>query len=228
MRLRPLFIALLLLTLSGVPAWAQTLQDSEPSDVQEPPPPTDEYNNVPPGLLMAAGDLAIPSPADTALLGVDEADVMTMDDITAAYKKGDYDTVAKHLTPIANGSYPLAMEMLGIMYRNGQGVPKNPQEAVAWLTKAAEAGRPIAQHHLANMAYNGEGESADPTRAAMWLHIAISYYAAGPEQTQARQDLANIEDQLSRRDRERAYDMAREWLEKRDKGDALEPPSTKR
>lgn len=183
-------------------------------------PPTDEYNNVPPGLLMSS-ETAAPLPEETT--APEETSVMTMDDIAAAYKKGDYPLVLKHVVPIAKGGYPLAQEMLGIMYRNGQGVLKDPEEAVVWLTKAADVGRPVAEHHLATMSYSGEGMPPDPVRALMWLHIAIAHYTDGPEKTQAEQDRDNVSSQLSRRDKDRAYSLAHDWLEKKNEAGLLPP-----
>lgn len=185
---------------------------AEPTSAQ--PPSTEEYNNVPPGIMMSDGAPATdqaPAPAS------DEKDVMTMSDIIAAYKRGEYDLVLKHVLPIARGKYPMAQELLGIMYRNGQGVPKDPEQALYWLTEAAEGGRPVAQHHLAVMAFAGEGGPADPVKALMWLHIAISQYTDGLEKERAEQDLSNVSGRLSRRDRDRAYSLARDWLDRQEK-----------
>ena len=82
--------------------------------------------------------------------------------------------------------------MLGIMYRNGQGVPKDAGEALDWLGKAADAGRPLAEHYMAIMAFCGEGQPVDPVKALMWLHIAVAHYSDGPERTRALQDRDNI------------------------------------
>lgn len=175
-------------------------------------PPVDEYTDIPPGLMMSSE--AMPAPKEA----MDESDIMTMDDILKAYTDGRFDVVYKHIVPIANGNYPLAQEMLGVMYRNGQGVTKDPTTALTWLTKAAEAGRPLAQHHLANMAFAGEGAQADAVKSLMWLYIAIVHYPEGAEKKQAEQDRDNVSAQLSRRDRQRAMTLAKEWLEKHDEG----------
>ena len=188
---------------------------AEDSTGPAPPPPIDEYNNVPPGLLMTG---AMPEIDTTAAAAATEDEVMTMDDLVAAYNKGQYDLVAKHVIPIADGNYPQAQELLGIMYHNGQGVPKDLNSAVEWLTKAAEAGRPLAEHHLAIMAFAGDGMQQDTVKALMWLDIAILHYQDGPEKTRAIEDRNNITVQISRRDKQRARDMAHDWLEKRGEG----------
>jgi TPR repeat protein len=108
------------------------------------------------------------------------------------------------------------------MYRSGQGVPKSSEQALLWLNKAAEASRPLAQHHLASIYYGGEGVLADPVKALMWLHIAILHYPDGPEKKRAIEDRDNVYAQLTRRDKERALDLAHEWLEKKDEGQLLD------
>jgi hypothetical protein len=217
MRIFPVFFILLILFF---PACVFAQDDDDTTVVHAPPsPPIDEYNNVPPGILMSA-ETAVPSDtADTS--SDDEEDVMTMDDITAAYNKGQYDLVAKHIIPVANGNYAQAQELLGIMYHKGQGVTEDQQSAIEWLTKAAESGRPLAQHYLATMTYAGVGTPVDPVRALMWLYIAIVHYPDGPEKTRAIQDRDNVSVQLSRRDKLRAYDLAHDWLEKKGEGALL-------
>ncbi len=220
MRIFPVLFALIICLQAG----SACAQDNSDAPAPPAPPPTDEYNSVPPGILMS-GAIAIPdSPADSAQS--DDDDVMTMDDLISAYNKGQYDLVAKHVVPVANGNYPQAQELLGIMYHKGQGVTEDSQTAIEWLNKAAEAGRPLAQHYLATMTYSGEGTPKDPVKALMWLDIAIVHYQDGAQKTRAIADRDNISQQLSRRDRARAFELARDWLKKRDEGALLEqtPP----
>jgi ribosomal protein L11 methyltransferase len=183
-----------------------------------PPPPTDEYNDVKPGMLLPPVVAAAPVEDEQSQSGA--SDVMTMDDIVAAYNRGEYDVVVKHLAPIAGNNYPQAEELLGIMYSKGQGVPENDETAVAWLTKAADAGRPLAQHYMSTLTYTGKGTMKDPVSALMWIYIAIVHYPDGPEKDRALKDRAALSSRLSRRDRLRAFELAQEWLKKRDE-DAL-------
>jgi TPR repeat protein len=189
----------------------------ESGDAVIAPPSTDEYNNIPPGMLMSSDDSTAPQETQQS-----EEEVMTMTDLVAAYNKGQFDLVAKHLLPIADSNYPQAEEMLGIMYHNGTGVPRDPAKALDWLTKAAEAGRPLAQHHLAIINYTGDGVQKDSVTALMWLYIAIAHYQDGGEKTRAMQDRDNVSQQLSRRDKKRALDLAREWMNKRNDAALLE------
>ena len=50
---------------------------------------------------------------------------------------------------------------LGVMYRVGEGVPKNPAGAIEWFKKAAAQGNSDAQFNLGMMHYSAEGTSTD-------------------------------------------------------------------
>jgi len=196
---------------------------AQDDDTQYEPIP-DEYNNVPTGLLLPEGStVQQKDPTDEAR---DDADneAMTTDDINAAYHQGKYEIAAKHIVPLAKSGYHQAEELLGIMYHNGQGVPKDFEQAVFWLSKAAEANRPLAQHHLATMSFLGEGIPPDGVKALMWMHIAIQHYPDGLERRRALEDRNNIYAQLSRRDKDRALALAREWLEKKGEEMVEVPP----
>lgn len=205
---RGFLFSLIAACLLAFPAAAQDDTLSEPIP--------EEYTNVPSGLLLPEGstvqqkDGAVDSGEDT-----NEDQAMTTDDINAAYHQGKYDVAAKHIVPLAKSGYHQAEELLGIMYHNGQGVPKDLEQAVFWLSKAAEANRPLAQHHLAIMSFLGEGIPPDAVKALMWLHIAIQHYPDGIEKRRALEDRNNVYSQLSRRDKDRALALAREWLEKK-------------
>ena len=51
------------------------------------------------------------------------------------------------------------------MYRDGQGVPKDEQQAVSWYLKATEQGLAIAQNNLGFMYANGQGAPKDEQQA---------------------------------------------------------------
>lgn len=220
------FLPVLLMLLAfgaGFPARSACAQDdNSPSENQvllntnnvAPPPPVDEYNSVPPGMLMTEND-DTPHEATPAAVQSD-SDVMTMGEILNAYEKGRYDTVARHLMPIASHNYPQAQELLGIMYSKGQGVTQDYTTAVSWLTKAAEADQPLAEHYLATLTYAGKGTPQDSVTALMWLYLAVVHYPDGPDKARAIQDRANLAARLSRRDRMRAFEMAHDWLKRKD------------
>ena len=52
--------------------------------------------------------------------------------------KKDFARAAKSFRKAAEQGFPQAQGMLGLMYFNGQGVPKDRAEVVRWYRKAAE------------------------------------------------------------------------------------------
>jgi len=65
-----------------------------------------------------------------------------------AYKNKDYATVLREWKPLAEQGNARAQHNLGLMYYNGQGVPKDHETAVKWFTLAAEQGDADAQYNL--------------------------------------------------------------------------------
>ena len=74
-----------------------------------------------------------------------------------AYNSGDFKTALAEWTPLAEQGNAQAQYNLGLMYRNGRGVPENDKTAVKWYTLAAEQGDADAQYNLALKYDNGEG-----------------------------------------------------------------------
>ncbi len=54
----------------------------------------------------------------------------------------------------AKGGDLAAMINLALMYRDGQGIEKNPELAYAWLHLAHQSKSPVAQHYLSEMLEN--------------------------------------------------------------------------
>jgi len=61
---------------------------------------------------------------------------------------------------------------LGLMVRNGEGGPRDPEAAVRWLERAAEHGSAEAMFHLGNIFAEGEGAPRDLARARAWYERA--------------------------------------------------------
>jgi TPR repeat protein len=72
----------------------------------------------------------------------------------------------------ANGD-PTAQLLLGTKFATGTGgLPKDPEEAVRWISAAAEGGSPRAQTKLGLMYAQGQGLTKDPTQAVVWYQRA--------------------------------------------------------
>jgi TPR repeat protein len=71
-----------------------------------------------------------------------------LEDIDAAFKKGDHETVLRLTRPLAEQGYAPAQGVLGASYAEGKGVPQDYAAAASWLRKAAEQGDAYAQYDL--------------------------------------------------------------------------------
>lgn len=67
-----------------------------------------------------------------------------------------------------------AQSRLGLMYSNGQGVKKDPSEAIKWFRRAAEQGNAEAECSLGLLYLEGAGVPPDPVEAYKWLSLSAS------------------------------------------------------
>lgn len=130
-------------------------------------------------------------------------------EIQAAYRRGDYETVLRISRPLAEEGKPDAQFMLGFLYAEGRGVPKDAAEAVKWYRRSAETGAAYAQHNLALMYAKGEGVPRDLVEAYMWCELASAQ--GGPDVIKSRDLLATI---LTPEQVAEAQRRAREWKPK--------------
>ena len=94
------------------------------------------------------------------------------DDGDAAYEKGDYKTAMRLWKPLAEQGHAYAQYNLGLMYRNGKGVPEDYKQAVKWYRLAAEQGDADAQYSLGIRYDKGEGVPEDDKQAVKWYRLA--------------------------------------------------------
>ena len=87
-------------------------------------------------------------------------------------ESGYYQKAVSKLKRRAQRGDAVSQYNLGIMYANGQGVPKNYREAVRWYRKAALQGHPEAQHNLGGMYASGRGVPKNYREALRWFSKA--------------------------------------------------------
>ena len=95
-----------------------------------------------------------------------------LEDAIAAHNRRDYATALQLYRPLAEQGNAIAQTNLGVMYNNGQGVPKDFAEAAKWYRKAADQGRATAQNNLGSMYRNGEGVPQSDAEAMRWYRKA--------------------------------------------------------
>lgn len=109
-----------------------------------------------------------------------------VEDGSAAYLRGDYASALRLLRPPAEQGNSEAQVLLGMMYHDGEGVPKDYAEAAQWMRKAAEQDNALAEFALGAMYQEGEGVAKDEAAAARWLEKAARQGAAPAQFALAR------------------------------------------
>ena len=135
------------------------------------------------------------------------------DDAWDAYRKGDYATALRELTPLAKQGNASAQNNLGAMYRDGQGVPQDYKTAVKWFRLGAEQGVARAQNSLGMMYATGRGVILDIVYAHMWSNIVAS---TGDKDAVYNRDL--FAKQMTPSQLEKEQDLARECVRKKFRG----------
>jgi len=70
------------------------------------------------------------------------------EDGMAAYNRGDYAPAVRLFRPLAEQGNAKAQNLLGVMYRRGQGVARNSVRAFLWFNRAAARGDAAAKAEL--------------------------------------------------------------------------------
>jgi hypothetical protein len=89
----------------------------------------------------------------------------------AAYDAGDYAKAFDIWLPMARSGDLAAAFNIGLMLRDGRGVPKDEVRALTFFKKAAERGHVGSSVNLADMYYTGAGTKQNYLEAGRWLMI---------------------------------------------------------
>jgi TPR repeat protein len=81
-------------------------------------------------------------------LGTPAAFAGPWEDGMAAYNRGDYVPAIRVFRTLAEQGNAKAQNVLGVMFRKGEGVPKNPARAHMWFSFAAKRGDANARAEL--------------------------------------------------------------------------------
>lgn len=90
----------------------------------------------------------------------------------SAYDRGDYRAAYDAWLPLAMKGDPAAQRNIGLLFRKGLGVERNPTLAAQWFRAAADLGLSTAQANLGMLYLKGEGVARDYRAAARWLQAA--------------------------------------------------------
>ena len=89
-----------------------------------------------------------------------------------AYERGDYATALRQWRLLAEQGDASAQYNLGLLYTNGQGVPKDDVQARQWFEKAAVQGGAQVQVTLGNFYIRGQGGPQDYLKALVLFRLA--------------------------------------------------------
>ena len=134
-----------------------------------------------------------------------------IEDASAAYNRGDYNTTLRILRPLAEHGVAEAEREVGFMYYRGEGVPQNYIEAVKWFRAAAEQGFVSAQHDLGVMYLNGQGVTQDYVLAHMWFNLAASHTSKNEDRESVVKDRDSVASKMTPEQIAEAQKLAREW-----------------
>jgi TPR repeat protein len=159
-----------------------------------------------------------PQAADSFAPGDEEGkNICDLDDCLLYYNQKNYAAALPGLVAASRKDNIKAKEILGLMYKAGQGVPKDIERAFDLLFSAAEQGSPLAQRYVGTMLSEGTGVRKNPVLALTWLEIATASTTGAAKKEVAR-DRDIVASQLSRQERQAALDNAKRWFARRGQG----------
>lgn len=89
-----------------------------------------------------------------------------------AYSRGDFLKAREIWQKLAAAGDGQAMNNLGVLYDQGQGVEPDAGRALHWFALSAKAGHPSGMSNYGRMLEQGRGIAADPQEAARWFDLA--------------------------------------------------------
>ncbi len=108
-----------------------------------------------------------------------------------------------------------AQYSLGLIYANGQGVPRDHAEAAKWYRKAAEQGHAKAQYRLGFMYEYGVGVPRDLVLAHMWSNLAATHLEPGIDRDTAVNNRERAAKSMTPAQIAKAQRLAQEWRPER-------------
>ena len=134
-----------------------------------------------------------------------------------AYEHKDFSLAISLWKPLAEEGNAEARTLLGAMYWQGEGVPRDHREAARLYLLAAEQGYARAQYDIGFMYGFGEGiPPHDDVQAYKWISLAIARFTVKNEgrREQAIKDRATLAARMSKEQLAEAETAIRTWTPK--------------
>jgi TPR repeat protein len=97
------------------------------------------------------------------------------EDGMAAYNRGDYVPAIRLFRPLAEQGNAKAQNVLGVMYRKGEGVARNSVRAFLWFNRAAARGDARAKAELRDVSQTMTAEELSQARKMAQACEASNY-----------------------------------------------------
>lgn len=97
-----------------------------------------------------------------------------MENARNAYFEGDFQEALSIWRPLAEQGDARAQNNLGILFRNGEGLVQDFEQARAWLLRSAAQGHAQAQYSLGMMYDSGYGVAQNDAEAMRWYQQAAA------------------------------------------------------
>jgi TPR repeat protein len=91
---------------------------------------------------------------------------------TSENNRAEYEAIAKELRKLAEEGNTTAQNGIGLLYREGAGVPQNYGQAKEWFEEAAKQGHAEAQVNLGTLYLHGDGPPQSAQMALFWYRRA--------------------------------------------------------
>jgi TPR repeat protein len=89
-----------------------------------------------------------------------------------AYERGDYEQAVLEWGPLADMGDAMAQLNIGLLYMNGEGLPKNATIGANWVRRAADQQLASAERHMAELYMFGNGVEKSSVEAEKWYRRA--------------------------------------------------------
>src|ERR1700674_2434722 len=109
------------------------------------------------------------------ILGIAGAVAGPWEDGMAAYNRGDYVPAIRLFRPLAEQGNAKAQNVLGVMYRKGEGVARNSVRAFLWFSRAAARGDARAKAELRDVSQTMTAEELSQAREMAQACEASNY-----------------------------------------------------
>jgi TPR repeat protein len=166
-------------------------------------------------LIICTVFLAVPAYADNAPVSLPNLKAPAMDSAASV----NYETVPDLKTILSRAAKgdPLAQDLVGKHYEEGDGVKQDSAKAAKWYFRGAQQGYAQAQNDLGYLYLKGEGVPQDYGQAYFWITLSLDPFDASS--AKIRDDIAQYLSPAELSEQEMLLNDWKATMEKNTSGD---------